>query len=72
MLANRLKVILPHCISDNQSAFAPGWSILDNAKVAIEVTHHMKTKTRGNEGCVALKLDMNKVYDRMDCGFLSK
>jgi hypothetical protein len=33
--------------------------------VAIEVIHFMKTKTKGNDGYVALKLDIIKVYDIM-------
>jgi len=70
VLANRLKVVLPHCISDSQSAFVPGRSILDNAMVAIEVIHFMKTKTRGNYGYVALKLDISKAYDRMNLNYL--
>jgi len=70
VLANRLKVVLPQCISDNQSAFVPGRSILDNAMVAIEVIHYMKTKTRGGDGCVALKLDISKAYDRMDWQYM--
>ena len=63
VLANRLKLVLQKCISDNQSAFVPGRSILDNAMVAIEVVHYMKLKTKGKQGNVALKLDISKAYD---------
>jgi len=70
VLANRLKKVLSQCISDNQSAFVPGRSILDNAMVAIEVLHFMKTKTRGEDMYVALKLDISKAYDRMDWDYL--
>ena len=72
VLANRLKRVLPKCISDHQSAFVPGRSILDNAMVAIEVIHHMKSKVRGKTGCVALKLDISKAYDRMDWDYLKE
>ena len=70
VLANRLKHVLSQCISDNQSAFVPGRSILDNAMVAIEVLHFMQTKTRGEDRYVALKLDISKAYDRMDWEYL--
>jgi len=70
VLANRLKKVLPKCISDNQSAFVSGRSILDNAMVAIEVLHFMKAKTRGEDKYVALKLDISKAYDRMDWNYL--
>jgi hypothetical protein len=70
VLANRLKNILSKCISDNQSAFVPGRSILDNAMVAIEVVHHMKSKLRGKMGDVALKLDISKAYDRIEWDYL--
>jgi hypothetical protein len=43
----------------------PERSILDNAMVAIEIVHYMRTKTTGKAGCVALKLDISKAYDRM-------
>jgi len=38
--------------------------------VAIEVIHFMKTKTRGDDMYVALKLDICKAYDRMDWDYL--
>ena len=70
VLANRLKHVLSQCITDNQSAFVPGRSILDNDMVAIEVLHFMQTKTRGEDRYVALKLDISKAYDRMDWEYL--
>lgn len=71
MLANRLKVVLPQCILDNQSDFILGRSIHDNAMVAIEFIHCIKTKIRGSNGCVALKLDINKAYNRIDWDYLT-
>ncbi|CAJ2652404.1 unnamed protein product [Trifolium pratense] len=72
VLANRLKRVLDKCISDNQSAFVPDRSILDNAMVAIEVVHFLKSKTRGKLGNVALKLDISKAYDRIDWDYLKE
>lgn len=72
VLANRLKDILPGLISEKQSAFVPGRNISDNVLVAFEVIHHMKNKSRGTEGEIALKLDISKAYDRVDWSYLKQ
>jgi len=72
VLANRLKNVLHKCVSDNQSAFVPGRSILDNAMIAIEVIHHMKISKGVRDKNVALKLDISKAYDRIDWLYLKE
>jgi len=63
VLANRLKRLLLKCISQEQSAFVENRSILDNVLVASEILHHMKCKSKGKKGEVALKIDISKAYD---------
>lgn len=70
VLADRLKIILPNLISENQSAFVSGRSITDNVLVAIEVIHHMKRKIQGCEGEIVLESDISKEYDKVDWSFL--
>jgi hypothetical protein len=70
LLANRLKGCLEKCVSEEQSAFVEGRSILDNALIAIEVIHALKRKTKGRKGSLALKIDISKAYDKVDWGFL--
>lgn len=65
-IANRLKKVLGSLISENQSVFVPGRLISDNVITAFEIQHSMKRKRQGDVGWVALKLDMSKVYDRVE------
>ncbi|XP_058761438.1 uncharacterized protein LOC131634832 [Vicia villosa] len=70
VLTNRLKRVLNKCIFDNQSAVVMGRYILDNAMAPIEVVHHTKAKTNGKIGDIALKLNINKAYDRIYWDYL--
>lgn len=70
VLANRLKSTLSKVISEFQSTFVPGRSIIDNILVAFEIIHSMKRKRKSKVGDVAIKIDISKAYDRLDWGFL--
>ncbi|XP_041026930.1 uncharacterized protein LOC121267125 [Juglans microcarpa x Juglans regia] len=50
-----------------KSAFVPGRLISDNIIVAFEALHTMNNKMTGKEGYMALKFDMSKAYDRIEC-----
>ena len=69
VLANRIKKILPNIITENQSAFTKSCLISDNILIAFEYLHSMQKHTR-KEGFMAIKLDMSKVYDRVEWSYL--
>jgi hypothetical protein len=62
--------VLPSIISPEQSAFIPGRLISDNIMVAFEALHTINSRIKGNEGFMALKLNMSKAYDRIEWNFL--
>ena len=66
VLANKLKQVLPHIISPTQSTFVPGRLIIDNVLVAYEALHMMHGRKKGKNGTLAMKLDISKVYDRVE------
>ena len=71
-IANRFKKLLPKLVSETQSALMSNHLILDNILVAFETLHYLKSKRRGKSGLMALKLDMNKAYNRVEWIFLEK
>lgn len=65
-MLNRLKPLLPHIIDNYQNAFLPGRHMDDNILISHELTHNIIKKQHFViRHLVALKLDMNKAYDRV-------
>ena len=65
-LENRLKRLFLHVISENQSAFMSERLITNSVVVAFETMHHINQKKMGKIGEMAVKLDMNKAYNRVE------
>lgn len=55
-LVMRLKDILPHVVTENQSAFIPSRLITDNALIALELCHTMKKRSKGHKGIILFKI----------------
>lgn len=66
VLANCLKPLLSVLISQEQSSFVAGRSIINNAMIGFEVVYYLKKKVRGNRGDMTIKIDISKAYDRVD------
>lgn len=68
ILVNRLAIVLPRLISEEQGAFIQGISIHENISLAQELLQSLNKKVRG--GNVMIKADMTKTYDRLEWSFL--
>eukprot|EP00253_Pinus_taeda_P014197 PITA_14197 len=69
ILANRLKKLLPHLISENQGGFVPSRQITDNVILIQEAIH--SSFNRGERGMI-IKLDMANAFDSVDHSFLTE
>ncbi|GKA12795.1 RNA-directed DNA polymerase, eukaryota, reverse transcriptase zinc-binding domain protein [Tanacetum coccineum] len=68
VLAERLKKYLGKLVSQNQSAFIPNRQIQDNILISQELLKRYNKKNRPKR--VALKIDLQKAYDTVNCNFL--
>lgn len=71
ILTRRLKPLLPELISKNQSAFVSGRAIGDNVLITHETLHFLRTSEAKKYCSMAVKTDMSKAYDRIECNFLN-
>ncbi|KAF7129888.1 hypothetical protein RHSIM_Rhsim10G0112100 [Rhododendron simsii] len=69
-LIRRLQPYMNEIITEHQSAFIPGRQIQDNIIVAHKVFHFLRNKKVGSKASLAVKLDLNKAYDRVCWDFL--
>lgn len=63
LLAARLRLVVGKLVSSNQMTFIPGRCILDGVLVVDEALYLAKKEKRG---CVVLKVDFEKAYDRVN------
>lgn len=64
VISNRLKIVLPNLILQEQVRLIAGRNIMDNIIVAQEVIHYMRNKRKG-KNWMTVKLDLKKAYDRV-------
>ena len=69
VLTNRLRSVIGSVVSDSQSAFVKGRQILDGILVANEIVDEAH---RCKKELILFKVDFEKAYDSVDCGYLDE
>lgn len=69
LLVNRLKPLMDCLVSPYQTSFVLKRSIHDNIIIAKEIVHTM-SRLHGRRGFMIIKIDLEKVYDRMEWNFI--
>lgn len=69
VLVGRIRPLLDKIISPHQSAFVPGRKEMDNAIIVLEIVYTID-KTRRKVGYMALKIDLEKAYDKFEWSFI--
>jgi hypothetical protein len=66
---DRLRPLLPKLIAPTQSSFIPGRVTSENIIITQELLHTMRKK-KGRSGQMAIKIDLEKAYDKISWSFL--
>lgn len=66
----RLKPFMNELVSPQQNVLGGGRVIQDNLVIAHETFHFLKSSQNSKGKELAIKIDMNKTYDRVEWGFL--
>ena len=69
IIIQRLRPFLDKLVSPLQAAFVSGRKGLDNMIIVQALIHMMSTK-KGNQGYMAIKIDLEKVYNRLEWQFI--
>ena len=69
IIVTRLRPYLDKLISPCQSTFIPSRKGIDNAIIVQEVIHSL-SKKKGKVGYMALKIDLEKAYDKLEWSFI--
>ena len=71
IIVNRIRPVLQNLISPVQTAFVPGRKGTDNAIIVQELIHSI-SKAKGKEGYMAIKIDLEKAYDKLEWSFIKE
>ena len=69
IIVNRIRPVLGDLISLVQTAFVSGRRGTDNAIIFQELIHSI-SKAKGKEGYMAIKIDLEKAYDKFEWSFI--
>ena len=69
LIVQRIRPLLDKLVSPLQIAFVLGRRGLDNMIIVQKLIHTMSTK-KGNQGYMAIKIDLEKAYDRLEWHFI--
>ena len=71
IIVARIRPYLSNLISPVQTAFVPSQRGTDNVLIAQELFHALDKK-KGRTGFMAIKLDLEKAYDRLEWSFIHR
>lgn len=69
IIVARLRPHLGKLISPLQTTFVSGWKGIDNAIIVQELIHFINRK-KGKVGYMAIKIDLEKAYDKLEWSFI--